>query len=583
MQLHQIDIDRLTVSSLNMRHGRKAPEVDDLLPSVREKGILTPLIVRASAIPDMFEIIAGRRRHHAAKVVGDIASLPCIVVDIAADADALEISLIENLARLDPDPMSEYEAFAALARKGRSAAEIAALFGLDETRVNRRLALGDLLPAIRQAYRKGRIDEASLQALTLATKTQQRDWLALLNDPDQRAPVGQRLKNWLFGGQSIATSAALFELETYSGEIVTDLFGDTAYFSDSEAFWTAQMQAVETMRQRYLEAGWSDVEVFDTGDAFHIWNYEKRSKARGGHVVIDIAHTGEVTVHEGYLSQREIARRGKAENGEDAEPKAPRRELTAKLENYCALHRHNMVRSALIDAPQLALRLLAAHLLAGSELWSVRADPQRAACGEIAKSLETASATVTFERERAAVCEMLDIPFDASPLVAGHGRPKALARVFTRLSELDDDAVIRILTFAMAESLAAGGIGVELAGLHLGIDTAACWQPDEAFFALLRDNAAINAMLAETRSAEIAKANADQTRNQQVEALRTGLAQRDTPWAPRYLAFPFATYTDKSGGLFSEHRAVLEAQTAPAPAEAVEAMETESETESEAA
>lgn len=563
MKLHQIDIDRLSVSTLNMRHGRKAPDIEDLLPTVREKGVLTPLIVRPSATPDMFEIIAGRRRYYAAQTV-ELASLPCIVVDALDDADALEISLIENLARLDPDPMSEYEAFAKLAAKGRSAADIAVLFGLDEARVNRRLALGNLLPAIRQAYRKGRIDEASLQALTLATKTQQRDWLALLNDPDQRAPVGRQLKNWLFGGQSIATSVALFELETYPGEIVTDLFGETAYFNDSEAFWTLQMQAVEAMRQHYLEASWSDVDIFDTGSAFHIWHYEKRSKAKGGHIIIDIAHTGEVTVHEGYLSQREIARQAKTENGDTAQPETPRRELTAKLENYCTLHRHNIVRGALLGAPQLALRLLAAHLLAGSELWSVRAEPQRAACGETAQSLKAASVTDIFERERAAVCELLGIPFDASPLVAGHARPENFAHLFVRLTQLDDQAVIRILTFAMAESLAAGGIGVELAGRHLAIDAAAHWQPDEAFFTLLRDKAAINAMLAETRSAEIAKANAGQTRNQQVEALKTGLAHRDAPWAPHYLTFPFATYTDKSGGLFDRLNAVVDAQTAPA-------------------
>jgi ParB family chromosome partitioning protein len=563
MKLHHIPIDQLAISPLNMRHGRKPPDVDDLLPSIREKGILTPLLVCPGEDSEQFRIIAGRRRYHAAKRLGTICTLPCIVQGAISDADALEISLIENFARLDPDPMIEYEAFAKLARKGRSVAEIAALFGLDEARVNQRLALGNLLTPIRKAYCAGDLDPASLQALTLATKAKQRDWLALFRDPDQRAPTGHRLKSWLFGGQSIATSAALFDLADYCGEIVTDLFDETAYFADSEAFWDAQMKAVEALRERYLAEGWPKVETFGPDDHFSIWSYEKRSKAQGGHVIIDIARTGEVAVHEGYLSQREIARQNKAGDSLTAEARTPARELTAKLENYCALHRHGMVRTALLSSPQLALRLLTAHLLAGSDLWSVRADPQRAACGPTAKSIEAASYTSDFERERSAICDLLDIPFDASPLVNTHGSSQNLARLFARLETLDDTAILRILTFAMAESLCAGGIGVELAGARLGIDARAHWQPDDAFFALLRDKAAINAMLAETRSARFARSRASRTRKQQIDALQSVLATHAQPWVPRYLAFPFSTYSQKSGGLFDRLNAVIDDLATP--------------------
>lgn len=563
MNLHHIPIDQLDISPLNMRHGRKAPNVDDLLPSIREKGILTPLLVGPGDDPDQFGIIAGRRRYHAAKRLGTITTLPCIILDAITDADALEISLIENFARLDPDPMTEYEAFAKLARKGRSVAEIAAIFGLDEPRVNQRLALGNLLSPIRKAYSAGKLDPASLQALTLATKAQQRDWLALFRDPDQYAPTGHRLRSWLFGGQSIATSSALFDLADYPGEIITDLFDETAYFADGETFWNAQMKAVEALREHYLADGWPKAETFGADDQFSIWTYDKRTKAQGGHVIIDIARTGEVTVHEGYLSQHEIARQAKAGDGQIADKQTPARELTAKLENYCALHRHAMVRTALLAAPQLALRLLTAHLLAGSDLWSVRADPQRAACGPTAKSIEAASCTSDFERERSAICELLDIPFDASPLVNAHNSPQNFARLFVRLEALDDTAILRILTFAMAESLCAGHIGVELAGARLGIDAGAHWQPDEAFFALLRDKAAINAMLAETRSARFAKLRKDRTRKQQIEALQSVLATRNQPWVPRYLAFPFSTYTQKSGGRFDGLNALLNEETVP--------------------
>ena len=69
-------------------------------------------------------------------------------------------------------------------------------------------------------------------------------------------------------------------------------------------------------------------------------------------------------------------------------------------------------------------------------------------------------------------------------------------------------------------------------------------------------------MLVQTRGEAIANANKNQTRSQQVEALKTGLGQSDEPWAPAYLAFPFSIYTDKSGGELAGHAAIIEAVTA---------------------
>ena len=74
------------------------------------------------------------------------------------DAAALEASLIENTARLDPDDMARYETFARLVREGRGVEEIAATFGVSEIMVKRALALGNLLPDIRDAYRNEDIE-----------------------------------------------------------------------------------------------------------------------------------------------------------------------------------------------------------------------------------------------------------------------------------------------------------------------------------------------------------------------------------------------------------------------------------------
>lgn len=72
--------------------------------------------------------------------------------------------------------------------------EIADTFGVTEIMVKRRLALANLSPKIRQAYRDEEIDGKTLKAFTLASKQQQKDWIALHEDDEQHAPRGSYLK-----------------------------------------------------------------------------------------------------------------------------------------------------------------------------------------------------------------------------------------------------------------------------------------------------------------------------------------------------------------------------------------------------
>jgi ParB family transcriptional regulator, chromosome partitioning protein len=105
--------------------------------------------------------------------------LPCAVLDDSDDAAALEASLIENIARLSPSEIEQYETFARLTNAGRNVAQIALTFGIAERQVHQRLALGNLHPRIRKLYARGDIDNHTLQLLTLATKSQQTAWLKL--------------------------------------------------------------------------------------------------------------------------------------------------------------------------------------------------------------------------------------------------------------------------------------------------------------------------------------------------------------------------------------------------------------------
>ena len=65
----------------------------------------------------------------------------------------------------------------------------------------------------------------------------------------------------MFGGTAIAVKHALFDAEEAKLAVVSDLFGEDSFFADGDAFWSAQMAAIEACKAAYLEAGWPDVVV----------------------------------------------------------------------------------------------------------------------------------------------------------------------------------------------------------------------------------------------------------------------------------------------------------------------------------
>ena len=177
MDLQHIPLSHLKVATVNVRHSRKPPDVSDILPSIRARGVLQPLLVRPNG--EGFEIVAGRRRYFAASkvaeeqgVAADEMLLPCAVTETGDDAGAMEASLIENVARAPMDELEEFEAFAKLLKQGRDVADIALTFGVTELYVKQRFALATLHSRIKDAYRDGDIRPEDLQLLTSATRRQ---------------------------------------------------------------------------------------------------------------------------------------------------------------------------------------------------------------------------------------------------------------------------------------------------------------------------------------------------------------------------------------------------------------------------
>jgi len=563
MDLQHIPLRNLKVSKLNMRHARKAPDISDILPTIRAHGVQQPLLVRPNG--KGYEIIAGRRRFFALKALakesGEAPEVPCAVMAPGDDTAALEASLIENTARLDPDEVSRWETFARLVAQGRSAEDIAVTFGVSEIMVRRALALGNLLPEIREAYRAEEIDPQTIRHLTLASPDKQAEWFRLFTDPESHAPRGPLVKRWLFGAP-ISTDAALFPLEQYTGSIVTDLFGEGGYFEDAGAFWDLQNVAIAAKREALLAEGWAAVTILETGERFWSWEHVPVPKDEGGHVFIELFESGEVNIHEGYLSEKAYRKRLRQSEGgdevdQDVTPDRP--ELTKAAQTYLHLHRHAAVRHALLSHPGAALRLMVAHVIVGSSLWRVEPEPQRADKEATAASLKASKAEAAFAEERKAVLALLGLPEDSASVVRNNTDDVRLVGLFAALLKLSDKQVMRILAFVMAETLEAGTGTVEALGKHLAVDMQDYWQPDAAFFDLLRDKGAINAMLADIGGHEVAEGNLTATAKVQKTIIGdfvTGQGRTKVEgWLPGYMEFPFRSYTQGGGGTLSANTA----------------------------
>ncbi len=553
MELKHIDVAKLCISAANMRAKGKA-DLSHILPSIRARGVLVPLIVRPTEQTERFEIVAGKRRYHAALVVaeesGEAEPLPCAIMAPGDDAAALEASLIENVARLDPDEVTLWESFTRLVREGRSPEDIALTFGLTEIQVKRTLALGNLLPRIRGLYRKGDIDAATVRHLTLASKARQRDWLVLFDDPDTHCPTGHSLKAWLFGGASVPVGAALFDMADYTGEVISDLFGEERYFADTASFWAAQTPAIEAKAEGYREAGWSEVTILPTGEAFHSWEHERCPKRKGGKVFLGVSARGEVTVHEGYVSTKEARRREKGEASQDEKPVRP--EVSAPIQNYVDLHRHAAVRADLIGQPSVALRLMVAHAIVGSPLWNVRIEEQRASSDAIAESVENCTSEARFDEKRRAVLAVLGFDPETPTVTRGYDGEHGIAGLFVRLLQLPDPALLDVAAIVMGETLEAGSALIEVLGPLLGTDMAKVWQADDALLDLIRDREVIGCVLADVAGDAAASANETATGKVKRGIVRdcligaNGRAKVDS-WVPKWMAFPPAAYTLRGG------------------------------------
>ena len=139
-------------------------ELEELANSIREHGVIQPLVVAQSAYPGQYTLIAGERRLEAARLAG-LATIPALIRE-ATDQQLLELALVENLQRADLGPLETAHAYKHLAEDfGLSHEEIAAKVGKKRVTVTNTLRLLKLPARLLDALASGEITEGHARAL----------------------------------------------------------------------------------------------------------------------------------------------------------------------------------------------------------------------------------------------------------------------------------------------------------------------------------------------------------------------------------------------------------------------------------
>lgn len=226
------------------------------------------------------------------------------------------------------------------------------------------------------------------------------------------------------------------------------------------------------------------------------------------------------------------------------------------MQEYLDLHRHAAVRCELLNHQGIALRLCVAQIIASSYNFGVFAESQHTKNKAVKDSLAVNKASDIFDLERCEIRKLLSCEEDTKETIVArredYGNLPFLYEVFAKLLELDDEAVMRILIFLIAETLSNSSAMVELLGDMLNVDMMEVWKPDQIFFDLLRDKAAINGMLKHIGSKSVADSNLTSTTKVQKGIIQdfingdNGRKAKEN-FEPRYMRFPMAAYTNKGG------------------------------------
>jgi ParB family chromosome partitioning protein len=162
--LQHLPVESILPNPLQPRRTMDEGELEELAASIRQHGVLQPVVVTRSAEPGKYHLVVGERRWRAAQRAG-LQTIPALVRS-AGTREALELALVENLQRADLSPLEEAEAFHTLLSEfGLTQEQIAERVGKSRSAVANTLRLRNLPQAAKEALEAGQITAGHARAL----------------------------------------------------------------------------------------------------------------------------------------------------------------------------------------------------------------------------------------------------------------------------------------------------------------------------------------------------------------------------------------------------------------------------------
>lgn len=165
--IKKLPVEFIIANRANPRRSFDPDQLEDLTNSIREKGIMQPLLVRPSDDPNIFELIAGERRWRAAQKAG-LHEVP-VIIRVVDDKEALELAIIENVQRADLNPLEEAMGYGQLIEQfDYTQQDLAQVIGKSRSHVANTLRLLKLPEDVRSMVSSGTLTAGHARTLITA-------------------------------------------------------------------------------------------------------------------------------------------------------------------------------------------------------------------------------------------------------------------------------------------------------------------------------------------------------------------------------------------------------------------------------
>ncbi len=262
-----IEAARLVKSPLNVRKTLSKAGIEEMKASILAHGLMQNLVAYPAG-DGTYHVVAGSRRLAAIRSLQEEGRLPddfVVPCQVVTPEQAREMSLAENTVRLDMHPADQFEAFAELIDEGKSAAEVAERFGVEESLVLKRMKLARVAPSLLAAYREDGLTLECLMAFTVTDdhKRQVKVFKSLQGwQKDDPAHIRACLTEKMIEADSkLARFVGIDAYTAAGGTSRADLFGDELYLEKPALLHKLADAKFSGIRKELEAEGWGWVEV----------------------------------------------------------------------------------------------------------------------------------------------------------------------------------------------------------------------------------------------------------------------------------------------------------------------------------